>query len=310
MSAQDQTPPLILRPARTLRPVIRPVLDPGHARVPRLGPAGTPAFAPPQQPARVQTRGFASTRTVLALILREMATRYGRSPGGYLWAVLEPLGAVLILAAGFSLLMRNPPLGSSFLLFYATGYMPFSLYQSVSNMVARSISFSRPLLMYPSVTWVDAVIARFLLNTLTGVMVTYLLLSGMLVLTDTRTVIDLGPILSAMFMAALLGLGVGVMNCLLNGLMPVWEQIWSILSRPLFLASGIIAMYEDMPQAVQDILWYNPVMHIVSEMRAGFYPMYTADYVSPVFVIAVALVAIALGFVLLQRYHRDILNDG
>lgn len=274
--------------------------------------AEAPAVPPPvgAAPKRVQTRPFATGRTIIALILREMSTRYGRSPGGYLWALLEPLGAVALMALAFSLLMRHPALGTSFLLFYATGHLPFTLYQSVMNVVARSLNYSRPLLMYPAVTWLDAVIARFLLNTLTGMMVSYILLTAIISLTDTGAVLQIGPILMAALMAAALGLGVGCLNCVLNGLFPTWEMIWSIATRPLFLASGVLILYEDMPRVLQDILWYNPLLHVTGEMRRGFYPMYSADYVSPVYVFLIALTCIAAGLVFLSRYHRTILNDG
>lgn len=268
-----------------------------------------PLPALPHRPVR-QRRRLAAPRTILALMLREMSTRYGQSAGGYLWAVLEPVGAIVILSFGFSLLLRSPALGSSFILFFATGYIPFGLYQSVSTAVARSISFSRPLLMYPAVTWMDALLARFVLNLLTGVMVAYLVLTGVMLATATGTVLEIGPILAAMALAALLGLGVGAMNCLLAGLFPVWEQIWSIGTRPLFLISGVIVLYEDMPQTAQAILWWNPLLHIIGEMRRGFYPMYAPQYVSLVYVLIVALAAMALGLLLLARHHRDILTQG
>lgn len=265
-------------------------------------PSGTAA------PRRVQTRSFAMGRTVLALILREMTTRYGQSPGGYLWAVLEPLGAILLLAVGFSLIARHPPLGTSFLLFYATGYLPFSLYQSLANVTARALIYSKSLLLYPAVTWVDAVLARFLLNTLTTVMISYILLSGIMLMTETRTVLEIGPILMAYAMAMCLGLGVGSLNCVLFGLFPAWEMVWSILSRPLFLASGILILYEQLSVTLRNILWFNPLLHITGEMRKGFYPMYSADYSSPAYVFGIGLGALMLGFVLLGRYHRDILS--
>ena len=47
---------------------------------------------------------------VLALILREMTTRYGLTPGVYVWALLGPLGGGLILALGFWLIAPHPPL--------------------------------------------------------------------------------------------------------------------------------------------------------------------------------------------------------
>lgn len=267
-------------------------------------PAPRPALAP----ADARRRRFATVRTVLALILREMSTRYGRTPGGYVWAILEPLAAIIVLSVGFSLVLRAPSLGTSFLLFYATGYLPFDLYQSVSNAVARALNFSKPLLQYPAVTWIDAVLARFLLNSLTSILVAILLLSGILIATDARATLDLVPVLRAMGLAIALGLAVGTVNCTLIGLFPIWEVAWSIITRPLFLASSILYIFEDLPPLAQDILWYNPLVHIVGLMRTGFFPTYTAAYVNEVYVLAVSLVLLALGQILLGRYHREILN--
>lgn len=264
---------------------------------------------PPAAPLRPRpARRPDPLRTVVALILREMSTRYGRTPGGYIWAVLEPLAAIVLLAFGFSLLLRSPSLGNSFLLFYATGFLPFNLYRSVSAMVAKSLAFSKPLLAYPAVSWLDALLARFLLNTLTGVLVAYLLLVGILAFTEARAVLDLGPILAAMGLAALLGLGVGTLNCYLQGVFPAWEIVWSIVTRPLFIASGVIFVYEDLPPAAQAVLWYNPLIHVLGYMRTGFYPMYTAPYVSPVYVLVCALLPLMMGLLLLRRSYRDIVN--
>lgn len=268
-----------------------------------------PPPAPPAlPPAEAGQRRFATARTVAALILREMSTRYGRTPGGYLWAIVEPLAAILVLSVGFSLILRKPALGTSFILFYATGYLPFDLYQTVARSVAKSLTFSRPLLRYPAVSWVDAVLARFLLNGLTAVLVAILLLAGILIVIDSRAVLDLPPILVAMAEAMLLGLGVGVLNCAIMGLYPIWDVAWSIITRPLFIASGIFFLYDTMPPLAQEILWYNPLIHIVGRMRTGFYPTYTAQYVNGLYVLSLSLVLLTLGLILMGRYHRDILN--
>jgi len=266
-------------------------------------------FEPATPVIRGASRRFATARTVLALMLREMSTSYGRSPGGYLWAVLEPLGSIILLSLGFALIARHPPIGTNFILFYATGFLPFALFQDVSHSIARCISYSRALLAYPAVTWMDALLARFILNTLTSLMVGYLILTGILVLFNTGAVISIGPILMALVMAITLAIGVGSMNCVLIGLFPTWSLIWSIVTRPLFLASGVIILFEDLPIWVRDILWYNPLIHVTGEIRRGFYPMYYASYASPAYVLTVGFVLTAFGFVLLGRYHREILND-
>jgi capsular polysaccharide transport system permease protein len=280
--------------------------DPSDPAAPDLA-APDPAALPRLPGGRA--RRHATMRTIFALMLREMSTRYGRSPGGYLWAVIEPLGMLALMSVGFSLLLRSPALGESFILFYATGYLPFTFYTTLSSMVARAINFSKPLLAYPSVTWLDALLARFVLNTLTALTVSSLIFAGILLTTETRTVIELDPIIAAMSMAALLGLGIGTLNCFLVGVAPVWDMIWSIAMRPLFLASGVLFLYGDMPRPVREVLWYNPLLHVTGLMRTGFYPMYAPDYVSPVYVFGVAFATLVFGLLLLRRHHRAILNE-
>lgn len=263
---------------------------------------------PAAPPGTGVNKTFAPLRSIAALVLREMSTRYGRTPGGYIWAILEPLGAILILGMGFSLIIRTPPLGNSFLLFYATGYLPFNLYGQLSNMVARSINFSRPLLAYPAVSWLDAVLARFLLNALTNMLVCYLLLGGLLLATDTRVVLEILPILGSVALSMLLGLAVGTLNCALIGLFPTWDMIWSIATRPLFLASGVFFTFETLPPTIQPYLWWNPLVHVIGMMRSGFYPMYNAQYVEPLYVLMVSLIILLFGLLLMRRHHRTILN--
>ena len=89
----------------------------------------------------LHARRFKTSRTVLALMLREMSTSYGRSPGGYLWAVLEPVGGLAVMTIAFSLAFRSPALGDNFPLFYATGYLPFMMYSDLAAKIGQSIRF-------------------------------------------------------------------------------------------------------------------------------------------------------------------------
>ena len=265
---------------------------------------------PAERPGRGLSRSFRMSRTVTALILREMSTRYGRSPGGYIWAIIEPLGAILLMSLGFSLLVHYPPLGNSFILFFATGYVPFSFYMNISNNTARSFRFSGALLSYPVVKWVDAIVARVLLNALTGFLVSYLMLGIFIFVQDDPITLHFGPIIEAMSLALLLGVAVGTLNCALMGLIAVWDQVWSIAMRPLFLASGVIILPDQLPETAENILWYNPLIHIIGIMRRGFYPDYQADYASVLYVVGVSMVLLFFGFVLLGRFHQKILSSG
>ena len=258
---------------------------------------------------RPRMRRFATLRAVLALMLREMATTYGRSPGGYLWAVLEPVGGIAILTLIFSFGFNKPSLGTNFPIFYATGVLPFMMFNSVCNRVSTALLFSKSLLAYPAVTYLDALLARFLVNTVTQAMVGYVVFGGILLIYETRTLPMPMLIAQSLALTAGLALGVGTLNAYLIARFAVWQMVWSILTRPLFLISGIFFLFNATPQPMRDFIWFNPLVHVVGLMRAGFYPTYDAGYVSVNYVLLVSLVAFAAGLLLLRRSHRDLLGD-
>ena len=264
-------------------------------------------IAPPQPAAPPLGKMHRALRATLALMLREMSTRYGRSPGGYVWAVLEPIGAVIVISIALQFLIRVPPLGSSFLLFYASGYLVFFLYNTLQLHISNALNFSKPLLMYPAVSWIDAVLARFFLNTLTGIAVVVIAMAGILWWTETNTRLDLPSLLGALAMMAALGLGHGTLNCALSGLFPVYAQVWGILSRPLLVAAGVFFIVEDLPQGAQDVLWWSPWIHATTLFRQGVYPTYQPDFVSFTLVLLWALIPLFFGLLLLRRHRQDIL---
>lgn len=248
-------------------------------------------------------------RVIGALVIREMITRYGRSPGGYIWAVLEPVGMVVMLAIVFSQFVRSPPLGSSFVLFYATGYIPFHAYSDIAASVSNAISFNRTLMQFPMVRPLDAILARFILSVLTIIVVSVLLLTGMLLILDHSDVsVSLGPVLVGLGCAMLLGLGVGTMNALIFAFVPVWERIWKIVNRPMFIISGIFYTYESLPRQAQDILYWNPVIHVVGEVRKGFYPIYEGAYVTLGYVLGVAVFLFLAGAALISANRNEVIE--
>lgn len=251
---------------------------------------------------------FATQRAIMALMLREMSTTYGRSPGGYLWAVLEPVAGIALLTVIFSAGFRTPPLGSNFAIFYATGLLPFLLYTELSNKLAQTMAFSRALLEYPRVTFIDALLARFLLNTITQLMVHFLVIFGCFTLYGPLTSLDFGKILQSYALVLALGFGIGTFNSFMTLAYPIWQTVWAVLNRPLFIVSCLFFLFEAIPQPWSDILWYNPLAHVVGLARDGYYPFYHPTYVSLVYPLAVSALFGIAGLFLLNRYHRDILD--
>lgn len=259
-------------------------------------------------PALTPKSRYRGLRTVAALILREMSTTYGRSPGGYIWAILQPIVMITILTLAFSFILRAPSLGTSFLLFYATGFLILRMFQEVVGAVSGAISFNQAMLVYPRVTYVDSLVARAALAILTQIMVSALILTGVFMLENVRIILDFGPILLAYAMLILLAVGIGTFNAYMSFSFPAYRLVWGMLTRPLMLISGIFYIYEDLPVVVQNILWFNPLIHLTGLMRTGFYSTYDPSYISLIYVALLGAVPMFFGVLLLRKYSKDILQ--
>jgi capsular polysaccharide transport system permease protein len=264
----------------------------------------------PEPPARTAGRvRFQRLRVLFALVVREMGTRFGRSAGGYAWAIAQPLGGIMMLAIAFSLALRSPPLGSSFILFYSTGIIPFHLFNAMAKGVSGAVGSNRGLLTYPVVTPLDAILAKAALSFVTLLMVAVLLFSGIILVLGVHVNLELGPAALAFTLAALVGIGVGTLNCVLFGFFPTWKNVWGVLTRPLFIVSGIFFTFESVPPSFQAVLWWNPMVHVIAVMRTGFYGAYEPHFVSLPYVLGVAGITFSVGAYLLRRHSAFLIEQ-
>ncbi len=238
---------------------------------------------------------------ISALIIREMTTRYGNKFGGYMWAVLDPVLFIAILTAVFSAVAHIPPLGRSFMLFFATGYASFYIYRSTADQVANAVEANRALLNYPVVRPYDAIISRVLLQAAT-LFVVNLLLFGAMSFFVAIGPIRMGPILAASAIGLTLGAGVGISNIVWFHLNSTYQHVWGVINRPAFMVSGVFFLPETIPLPFREILMWNPLVHLVGLFRMGFYPTYRASYVNLPYVIGLAVFSVVFGLFLVWLF--------
>ena len=248
-------------------------------------------------------------RVISALILREMSATYGKSMLGYLWAIFQPIGSIAMftLVISIGLRIKHPGIGTSFILFYASGFFPYSLAMDTAKKVSRTINYSKALLKYPTVTYVDAIFARIILNTITSVVVYIIIFTGIIAVFSLDVSLNFEAMLSAIWLSLLFGAALGTLNCFLFYQFPAWSNLWAILTRPLFLLSTIIYSFEQVPSQFQHFLTFNPLIHMVGLMRRGIYVTYDANYVSELYIVLLSLPILSIGLLLIRKFYKRML---
>ncbi len=240
-------------------------------------------------------------RVVAALLLRETRARFGRSQIGYLWAILEPLGGIIILAFAFYMIGRVPAVGQSLYLFLAIGMLGYTMQRRLAVQVGSAFDANRALLAFPIVKRVDTMIARAILEFATSLLSMAIIIAGLMTFEHIPPPAHLDIFISGIAALALLGFGLGTVNAVLNSYFASWRQIDGLINRPLFLMSGIFFMPSMLPTQISSILLWNPIMHGIEWLRYGYYEGYRPDYISFEYLIGWGLVTTLIGLAA-ERY--------
>lgn len=247
-------------------------------------------------------------RVLHTLLLREMRATFGKTQLGYLWAILVPALGIGILMLVFSLAGRQPPYGHSFALFFATGLLVLEQFRKMSSSLMTGIEANRALLVYPRIGALDVLIARAALVAGTYALIFAIFFGGLRIAGLAPLPHDPATLVVAFTVGAWLGAGIGVLNAGLVGIWDGWRHVEKVLTRPLIFLSGVFYVPSSLPQSFRDVLWWNPVLHVVEWTRAAFYPAYPQEVLSTWYPVAIGTGLMLTGLILERatRHSRSL----
>lgn len=248
-------------------------------------------------------------RVISALVLREARTRFGKSRLGYTWALLEPISYVLSIAALFMMGGRSPSIGSSFAEFLLTGIVPFMAFRDTTNRLTGAISANRSLLMFPIVRNTDVIAGRASLEILTQAFLVMILFAGFAAVGLAGMPDDLLGFLKGFGALILLGLGVGTMSAVGSIVVPNWDALFGMVMRVLFFTSGAFFALDQMPTTIARYLAWNPVIHGVEWVRAGYFLSYKATHLDREYILVWGVVTLTLGLLWERAARRRIATE-
>jgi len=213
-------------------------------------------------------------RVLLALMLREARTRYGRTKAGYLWALLEPGIHIAVFSLIYSTKFIIIPLGNSVVLFLATGFAVFLGFRNVMMRTAGGYGSNEALLSFPIVRVMDVFLGRSLLELATWVTMMFLIFGSLIVTSVAPFPHDVLKMLEAVIALFAMGFGAGLFIGVVS---EFWASLRNLLAMPLrllYFMSGVFYLPDPMPPTFRDILAWNPVVHAITLFREGYYQGY------------------------------------
>ncbi|HVT30289.1 MAG TPA: tetratricopeptide repeat protein, partial [Lacipirellulaceae bacterium] len=139
------------------------------------------------------------SRAIQAVIRREMLGRYGRNELGYIWAILQPILYAATLEAIYMVAQKPMPLGVTLEQFLITGIVPVvCFFMNIETKVTQAINANKNLLYFREVTTLNIMVGAWLLEFLTAVTATLVILCGLYLAGQHFTIKDQFEVLAAL----------------------------------------------------------------------------------------------------------------
>lgn len=253
---------------------------------------------------RTRTRWQIQRDVLYALLLRELASRFGKTRGGFLWVLVEPVAHLMLPVFLFGFLRHRLVPGVEYPVFLIYGFLPYLVFKAICLQIVNGANAAHGLLAYRQVLLMDVFVAKALAHWVIQAIVfaivfVVLVMLGFDVLPPRP--LELGLVIG---LAAVMAFGLGVMLAALASIVIDARAVIHVAFMPLYFASGILFPVTRFPDEWVKILAINPVLHLVEMCRAmgveGYQPM---PYLNILYPVAVAMIATAIGLMLYRlRY--------
>lgn len=241
---------------------------------------------------------------VYALLLREIASRFGKSRIGFLWVLVEPVAHLVFPIAVFGFVLERSLPGIDYPVFLVYGFLPFLIFKVICLQTMDGTKANRGLLSYRQVLLMDVFVAKALTHCAVSASVFAIVLAGLAMLgfdVLPRMPIEL---LGVLLVTVALAFGLGMLFAALGSVAPDLKSVARLLFVPLYFVSGILFPITRFPDEWVGWLAINPVLHLVELSRlaavADYEPM---RYLSVEYPAALAVVSVFMGLALYRlRY--------
>jgi capsular polysaccharide transport system permease protein len=212
---------------------------------------------------------------LVALILRELKTRFGGRMIGLFWVLFEPIANIsVMLLIRVVLKQRTVGVGMSPEVYLVVAMIPFFMMRNVWFQSMGAVQANSGLFGYRQVKPLDAMISRLVVEctvylAILGVLLGFFAWLG-------RNVIPYRPLeyFGLMAIFVLLGFGLGLLTTVASHNRPVVATVVKLVASPLYLLSGVLIPVSSFPQSFHKYLLLNPFLHLVELTRVAFFASY------------------------------------
>ncbi|MCY1669386.1 ABC transporter permease [Rhizobium sp. SL86] len=246
-------------------------------------------------------------RVISALMVREALGRFGHENLGFFWIIGEPM----LMTSGVMLMWSMSGFekgheGVGLIPFALSGYSMLTLWRHITGKSIYALRFSAALLFHRNIRILDMLIARTVLECLGGLaafFITYLLFN---ILGYMETLEDPLLVIGAWLLLTWFAFGVSL---IIAGLTEMVEPVGHFVQPTLYISlpmTGSFYMLHWLPESVQGILWWSPLVQFFEMFRAGMFGSHVPTEWSVPYLAVWGLLLTSIGLPIVNHAQKHI----
>lgn len=257
---------------------------------------------------RVFQTGLAvQVRVIRALLMREILTRYGRHNIGFLWLFIEPMLFTVGVMILWSMLKGGAHAGPVPVATFAmTGYSSVLLWRNMVSRCVKAIEPNLSLLYHRNVKVLDVILSRCILE-FVGATGSFIALAVSLkFLGVVELPVDITKVLISWFLLTIFAIGISLIAGALSERSDLFDRIWHIFTYILFPFSGAVFMVDWLPETMQKIVLYIPMVHATEMLRHGYFGDGVPTYENEAYLLGCGIILVLIGLAMVKAMGEKV----
>ena len=246
------------------------------------------------------------SQIILALMLREVITRYGRRGLGFLWLVGEPLLFIFGVIIIWTYIKAPYQHGLKIAPFVMTGYVCLLMLRHLISYSIGAVTGNIGLLYHQKIKILHVYLSRYVLEFAGSTMafaITYvvLILFGQVSLPENLMLIYWG-----WFSLFVFSTGLALVISALAMEFEVIQRLVPVLMYVMLPFSGVFVMAAWLPETYRQYFLLFPMPHAIEMIRAGVFGEFVETHYDPLYPFFWGGVLIVLGLIMMSRAKEHV----
>lgn len=248
-------------------------------------------------------------RVIVALMIRELTTRFGRENIGFLWVMAEPLLFAVLVGTVYRYMIGDQEHGVSVVAFIASGYIPLTVMRNSFSRCVNIFVANGALLYHRQVKVLDFVIVRFAIEMIGGMMA-YVAIGAILIAVGIFPVpYNIGFMLAGWCLYMMFVFSVCLVIAPASETSEVLEKLLPVTVYVAIPLSGTFNMASWLGPEARAVVLYSPFVNGMEMMRYGLFGDAVRPYYNIWNPIGASAVVALIGLALCRRVRKTLVVE-